>query len=99
MAKFRYYIIFDSSGTLNGTWDGTIEEFSSKFITANINDIYSYQIWEDNQDEPDMDDLFYQKRDADMFDEMIEQHEQEELEKEVGEQWAKEQYLRDHHRE
>ena len=102
MAKFRYYIIFHSAGTLEGTWTGTIEEFSSLFITANINEIYSYQIWEDGSEpdqDPDPDDLFYQKRDMDMFDQMIEQHEQEELEKDVAEQWAKEQYLRDHYRE
>jgi len=95
MERFRYYIIFNSSGTLDGTWTGTIEEFSSKFITNNINDIYTYQIWVDNQDEPDMDNVVEQKLDQDIFDQMIEAHEQEQLEQQVSKQWAKEQYLRE----
>lgn len=93
MATFRYYIIFDSSGTLDGTWTGTIEEFSSKFITPNINEIYSYQIWEKTDEYQD--EVVEQKLDADMFDQMIEQHEMEQLEQDVAEQWAREQYLRE----
>ena len=98
MAKFKYYVIFKSSGTLSGTWTGLIEEFTEKFITPNVNDIYSYQIWEDiaaNAPDPDVDDISAQKLDADMFDQMIEQHEMEELEQDVAEQWAREQYLRE----
>ena len=86
MTKFKYYIIFKSSGTLEGTWTGVIEEFTELFINPNINDIYSYQIWENT--DPDVDDLVSQKRDMDMFDEMIEQHEKEQLEQDVVQQWA-----------
>lgn len=111
MPKFKYYIIFKSSGTLEGTWTGVIEEFTELFINPNINQIYSYQIWLDVQDAEPAFDLLSQKRDMDMFDEMIEQHErdidmfeemieqherdQEELEQHVAQQWAREQYLRE----
>lgn len=92
MDKFKYYIIFNSSATLEGSWLGTIEEFTAKFIVPHINEIYTYQIWlADSTDyEEDMVNI---KREADMFDQMIEQHEQEELEKEVAERWAKQQFI------
>jgi len=101
MEKFRYEVVFKSPGVLTGEWSGTIEEFRNRVLNPNLQDIHSYQIWSEpeNSQTTVEDDLFYMKRDADLFDQMIEQHEQEELEKDVAEQWAKEQYLRDHYRE
>lgn len=51
----KFYVIFKNQDSIEGTTTMSSEEFSRKIIQPNIDDVYTFQFWEEEDEPSDFD--------------------------------------------